>query len=424
MRPSTLLFPVISLLLSCVVSTTSAEPAAQQEFDLDGLIESAMQQSATLEFAQSALDASRISEKSLPWWDAPEIRLGYGRDAAVSDRFKSANYPNHDYDTSLRFFPKNPWEHKAQRRQLQADSRLQELYSKEVELEITRGITELYWEAGYTHSELKLRNQLKSIYQEQVDGMEKLLEVSQITLAGSLAAKMKLLNLRVESETLQRNYNNLIGQLGMLCNLDPSTIKLSEILQLSDSSFDLPYTTWKNNALSARPDAERYSVLVEKAQADLSVIKASQQPWIKFVQFSYSAENDYGEQDTAGIEIAFDLPFFASDGGQKEIASNMERSHRKQEVFGRQMIELEVRSLIEEFKALQRQWQTQGKLIDSMQTELSSAIDKMKTQGNHANRDYLDARITLLELELKQLELCKSFQDLQIKRMQILGQDS
>lgn len=424
MRPSTLFIPVISLLITCAASTSSAQSTAQQKFGLDELIESAMQQSATLEFAQSALDASRISEKSLPWWDAPEIRLGYGRDAAVSDRFKSATHPSHEYDTSLRVFPKNPWEHKAQRRQLRADSRLQEIYSKEIELEITRGITELYWEAGYTQAELALLNQLEGIYQEQVDGMEKLLEVSQITLGGSLAAKMKLLNLRVESETLQRNHNDLIGQLGMLCNVDPSKIKLSEILQLSDSSFDLPYTTWQRNALTARPDAERYKALVEKAQADLSVIKANQKPWIKFVQFSYSAENDYGEQDSANVEIAFDLPFLASDGGQKQIASTLERSHRKQEVFGRQMIELEVRSLIDEFKALQRQWQTQGKLIDSMQAELSSAIDKMKTQGNHASRDYWDARTTLLELELKQLELRKSFQDLQIKRMQILGQDA
>ncbi len=414
---------LLFLFVSTAIAVPEVKPKIESSIDLDDLITAAIESNPSIELGQTLLESGQISERSLSWWNAPEVRLGYGRDVSVFDRNRSTSYPNHDYDTSLRIFPKSPWEHEAQRLKLGASNRLQELSNKETKLGIAQGITELYWETCYVHAEYQLRSELYGIYQKQVAAMDQLLQGRHITVGESLPAKMKLLDTGIEVEAQKREFKDLLSKLATFCNLDMNAIEMQQIPVIDDRSFDLPYSSWLSSAISLRTDITRNELLIEDAQADLAKIKASRKLWIKHIEAGYGAENNFGTQDSASIEVAFELPFLVSDGGQKQIATNMVQTYRRQEEFSRKIIEQEVSALISEFKSLEQQWQMQGVQVRSMQTELTQAINKMKTQGNQANRNYWDALTTLIELQLKELELNYNYKLIRVKASRILGKD-
>lgn len=403
------------LMLSC------AAPLASWAITLDQLVESALQQHPDLEFARGSLEAGRIQESSLPWWDAPELRVAYGRDSSVTNSLKSETYPDHDYAAGLRVFPKNPWERKAEQRLLSSQNGLLELSLSEGEWAVATGVKERYWKCAYLRAELDLEKQLLEVLKEQEARQQALLDSGQITVGQSLPSRINRLELAMEVESSQSEFEVASAELAAICGVDSSEIELSAPKHLTASDYSLPYETWGMKALGERADVQRYGMQVEGAQAELETIKAREIPWIKHVQANYRVRNDFGDEDSASIGIAIDLPFFASDGGEKRIASSMLETHHRQAFQVRKIAEHEVKALIAEFKASERQWQIQGEQLQSMQQELTAAIDTMESQGNHANESYWDARVSQLKLQLKQLELSQSFQRLLLKAERVLG---
>lgn len=412
---------VVNLLISFfVVSLVSV--SAETEVNLEYLIEAAIQQHPDLELSRGILKAGQINESNLPWWDSPELRVGYGRDTNVSGLSQSDTYPDHEYEAAFRVFPKNPWKRKAEGRKLRAENHLFELSYEERQRQISGKVQELYWEACYTSAELELKQQLLEIYQGQVGRLEALLEGGQMTLGQSLPVKMKRLDVEMEADLLKRAYDDLCAGLRAVCGVDLDLMGFARPTVLTSASFDLAYDTWRRLALDGRTDVKRYELLVENSKAELDTVKANQIPWIKHVQANYRVRNDYGDQDSAGLQIAINLPFLASDGGEKRMASSMLDAHRRQSFQARRMAEFEVEGLIAEFQALERQWKAQERQITAMQKELSNALDKMEAQGRQANQSYWDARVTLLELDLKELKLSRSFQQLLLKAKAVLGE--
>lgn len=422
MKSSRISLKEISFLASFIIVFVASGATDRESVNLEYLIEAAVQQHPPLALSHGNLEAGRINESSLPWWDAPELRLGYGRDSNVSDKFRSDSYPGHEYGASLRVFPKNPWEREAEQRKLRSGNRLLELSHTVNEQQISARVKELYWEACYVSAELDMQEQLLQVYHDQTEQLETLLAGGQITVSQSLLAKMKRLDTEMEVESLRRNYDDLCGGLGGLCGVASDSIRFVRPMVLTAAVFDRPYDEWRARAIEARTDVQRNGLLVENAKAGLDTIHASQIPWIKHVEAKYQVRNDYGDEDSAGVEIAINLPFFASDGGEQRMAARMLEAHRRQSLQARKMAEHEVQALIAEFHAIERQWQTQGSQITSMQNELSTVISKMEAQGSRANQNYWDAQITLLELNFKGLQLSRSFQQLLLKAEFVLGE--
>lgn len=407
--------PIKLLLLACAL------PFAGGAITLDQLVDAALQEHPDLQLSRGTLEAGRIQASSLPWWEAPELRVGYGRDSKVANDFRSETYPDHEYEAAFRVFPKNPWERKAEGKRMESENGLLELSLSEGEQAIATRVKTLYWKCAYLRVELALEKQLLEVLTEQEERQKTLLESGQITVGQSLPSRMNRLELAMEVESLQRVIEGVSFELAAICAVDSSVIDLIEPKTLTASDFSLPYGSWKMKALNHRTDVERYGLQIEGVQAELQTIKAREIPWIKHVQANYSVRNDFGDEDSASIGIAIDFPFFVSDGGEKRIAKSMLETHYLQAAQVRKIAEHEVKALIAEFKASQRQWQTQGQELQSMQLELSAVIDKMESQGNYANESYWDARISQVKLQLKQLELSQNFQDLLLKAESVLG---
>ncbi|MGJ8640863.1 MAG: TolC family protein [Opitutaceae bacterium] len=411
---------VILVAASLVPNVTLAQ--SSDKVSLEQLIESAIAVDPILSLERSALEEAKITASNLPWWGTPEMRLGYGRDAKVSDLNRSSTYPDQDYEVSLRVFPKSPWQRRAQIKKLQASGQLQEQSVKVAESAISHAVATRYWDACQNATRLKLSSQLEAIYSQQLDGMQALLESGQTTLGQSLSIKMKLLDLQLKNQSLQQTQTEHLSYLGALSNADAATIQLTELDHLQAGAFNFEYSSWLDTAVAGRTEIAQSKLLTESAKADLEAVKLQRVPWIKHIQADYQIENQYGDQDSMGVQIAFDLPFFSSDGGEKLIATNKVKAYRQNEQLERQILSQEVKALIDQFKALQGQWQQQGRQIESMRSELADAISRMESQGNQGNRNYWDARIANLELSLRQLDLDYTYKKLWLHATKVLGQ--
>lgn len=388
---------------------------------LDELVEAALQQHPDLETQRGNLEAGYILESNLPWWDAPEIRLGYGRDSKVSEVFRSDSYPQHEYEAALRVFPRNPWERHAERRRLQSENDILELSLNEQEGLVASQVKELYWSLVYLDSELSIKRQLLDVLVEQEQRQAKLLESGQITVAQSLSSKMNRLELAMELDSNERSAAELAANLGVLCAIEAGQIEFAEPLALTEASFDLPYASWQSIALNQSANVRIPHSQAELANAEMKLLKAREIPWVKHIQANYNVQNDFGDEDSASVQIAINLPFFGNDGGEKRVASNRIDTYSRQASQARKMTEMEVQALVQEFQNFEQSWHSHGKQLSQMQRELSDAIEKMDSGGSHANESFWDSKVSLLQLQLKELQLSKSYLNLLMKAETVVG---
>jgi outer membrane protein TolC len=412
----------IVCLLLLANTASAAVPAIDAAYDLNQLIAAAKTHSPELESLRSQVEVGLVKEANIPWWDTPEVRLGYGRDSNVSSDLRSSEYPNHDYDAAVRVYPKSPWERKATLKKLQSESHLNSLMVQQSEQELTHAIKACYWNFSYLTAEAALHKQLLAIYEDQAQGMETLLKNGQITLSQNLPVKMKQLDANLRMDDYNNALSGLRHQLVQLTGVQLSFIRAANTRKLNAADFDLAYETWIQYALENRIELKQYDDGITHTQAELDELHAQNLPWIKHLQANYEVRNDYGDQDSAGIEIAITLPFLTSDGGAKRAALTTLSSQHRQRGYSAGRIRSEVRALVNQFHALKEDWISLQQNMAPLTVDLKESIKLMQQQHLQSTRNYWDAQIALLEISKKELEIAHSYQDLLLKAEQVLGE--
>lgn len=388
---------------------------------LERLIDAALERSPDLEALRDNVESVQTQEGALTWWDTPEVRMGYGRDANVSREFKSSAAPNHEYGVALRVFPRSPWERAAARQKLKSESQLHSHSLEMSERALAIEVKSSYWESSYLSAVTKLHQQVVDIYDAQSEGMDALLENGQVTISQSLPAKMKQLDAMLTMDGYQSELAGELNHLARLTGVDVGAIRVGMLKGLDASDFNLPYDAWDKVALDSRADLGQMEVAVAYTQAELKELRAKNLPWIKHIQADYEVRNDYGDRDSAGVQIAVDLPFFASDGGAKKMATATLQSQRRQQAQAIEVIRAEVRALVAQFRSLENEWQQMKTKIGPMMDGLRESIELMKEQQAQSNRNYWDAQIALLELSKKKLMIAHRYQKLLLEAERVLG---
>lgn len=306
-------------------------------------------------------------------------------------------------------------------RQLRSGTRLLQLDLDEQQQQIAAEVKWLYWEGSYLRLQMELQSQLLTIQEQSVARGRALLGSGQITLGQSLSSKLDYMDLSLAQEALQAEIDEIDRQLQALCGVAPETIEFATARPLTESDFDFAYEDWAVRALESRADVLRYGELQVNAKAELDTIEARRIPWLKHVQTHYRVTNSFGAEDAAGIEVAIELPFFSSDAGEKRAANQLLQSYRAQAGQGRRSVELQVASLIEAFHGLKRQWRARAPQLERMSDELETVIETMEAQGSVVNENYWDARIALIELDLRELEQQRSYQALLLRAEHVVG---
>ena len=416
-------FFVCAIFAACTLQVFSeSPPVVGAEHEIEQLIQGALLRSPALEMVEGEAKSVKAEESHLSHWEDPEMRLGYGRDTNVSSQLRSSRYPSHAYDASLRLFPKNPWEVRAVRKKLRAESRLVELSKQDVSAELSAEVRSLYWDFCYTRANATLLQQFVAIRKEQNEGMEILLNSGQVTLEQHLAAQMKQINTVMKLEALKQNEREMLGELSRLTGVEKAAIRVSEPSRISEDAFQFPFQQWKALALKNRLELNQYDAEIAHAKAEIEAIKAGDILWVKHIEGSYLVRNDYGDRDSYGVEVAFSIPLFSPRDGRKEMAAATLNSQERARFYGVKIIEVEVSNLIDDFIAMEAQWSAHTSGMAPMVDTLRSSVEAMEEQGNNHNRSYWDAKVGLLELEMNELQYAWQYQKLQLLAASVLGE--
>jgi outer membrane protein TolC len=212
-----------------------------------------------------------------------------------------------------------------------------------------------------------------------------------------------------------------LGQLALLAGVPKETIQLQAPPAMTAEAFQLPFESWKQQAIENRLELDIHDTNIEYIRAEIQAIKATEIPWLKHIQANYRVLNDYGDRDGAGVEIAFSLPFFTGNDGKEKAAYATLNSQQKQRFHTIKMIEVETSNLVDEFKALEQQWNNHRDAIGPMADELRESVDRMAEQNRQSTNAYWDTRIALFELESKELQMMHLYQQLLLKSKATLG---
>jgi outer membrane protein TolC len=405
------------------VNASFAEAASHvRPHGLEQLVEAAIDESQLMEASRGRSAVLRERSEHLSHWDDPEMRLGYGRDVNVDSELKSSRYPRHEYDASLRVFPRNPWEVRARKGKIEAEQDEVQLRMQVQTQQLCREVEELYWDASYTKAEREVQAALVEIKQAQAKGVQTLLKNGQVTLDESLPIQMEQLDSAMERDALEQELQNLLGQLSRLTGVAAGQIRLDPTHAIPTNAFDLPYDAWKQRAVENRLELAIFNAKIDYSKAALKEVRASDIPWIKHIEGGYQVVNDYGDRDSYGVQIAFSIPWFTDrDGGLASVKAELNSQHR-QRMLSRKQIEAEVNSLVERFRFQQAQWQRYQSEIRPMADVLRETVKNLEAGQRLSNPSYWNAKSALLELEFKELRLSKRYLKLLLQAEAVLGE--
>ncbi|MEM6884991.1 MAG: TolC family protein [Verrucomicrobiota bacterium] len=404
------------VMMLCVIS-----PAGAAQYSVSDLVNLAQSHSPELSLLQGRLQAAQARHTNVSNWDSPELRMGYGREANTLNRFRNSEYPNHQYDASLRIFPRNPWAVGATKQRLASETEMIRLTQTEATHQLRLTVEALYWDLCYTYAEKQIKKQLVDIRKAQSKNTETLLESGQVSLEESLPAKLRLLDSIMELDTVHQREQELLAELGKLTGVSKDKILVEAPQPLSNADFKLPFDTWTALALKNRMELDLYTSSVELAEAELKEVRIADYPWVKHIQAGYEVRNDVGDRDSAGVQVAISLPMFGGRDGDKEVATATLNSQYRQREQAIKMIESEIRHLIGQFQTLEQQWIIHHTEMAPMVNELRDSIATIKEQAGENSDSYWAARIAIAELEAKELHMLSTYQQLYLKTNAALG---
>jgi len=407
--------------LAGAVLCLNQSPAWSAQYSVSDLVNLAQTHSPELSLLEGRLLAAQARHANVSSWDTPELRMGYGRESNTSSRFRNSEYPNHQYDASLRIFPRNPWAVGATKERLASEKELLRLTQAEATQQLHLTVEALYWDLCYTYAEKQIQSRLVGIRREQSENSETLLASGQVSIEESLPAKLKLLDSIMELDAVHQREQELLTQLGKLTGASKDKILVEAPQQLTAADFKLPYQTWSALALSNRLELDLYTSGVELAEAELKEVQIADYPWLKHIQAGYEVRNDVGDRDSAGVEVAISLPVFGGRDGDKEVATATLNSQYRQREQATRMIESEIHHLIGQFKTLEQQWIIHHTEMAPMVNELRDSIATIREQAGKNSSSYWAARIAVAELEAKELQMMSTYQQLFLKTNAALG---
>lgn len=388
---------------------------------LEQLLEAAIGQSQSLEAIRGKSAVLRERSNHLSHWDDPEVRLGYGRDVNVGSDLKTSRYPRHEYDASLRIFPRNPWEVSARKGKIEAKQAEVQLRMEVQTKQLRREVEELYWDASYTQAEREAQAALVEIKQAQAKGVQTLLQNGQVTLDESLPIQMEQLESVLEMDALEQELHSLMGQLSRLTGVAAEQIHLVPAPAIPADAFDLPYDTWKQRAVKNRLELAIFNAKIDYSKAALKEAHASDIPWIKHIEGGYQVVNDYGDRDSYAVQIAISIPWFTDrDGGLASAQAELNSQHR-QKMLSRKQIEAEVSRLVKRFRFEYTQWQRYQSEIRPMADILRETVRNLEAGQRSSSPSYWNTKSALLELEFKELRLSKRYLKLRLQAEAVLG---
>ena len=399
----------IPSLLLTIFSVTPNVSAEILNVNLDDCINLALKNNRSIEQSEASRENAtwalkryrRVTGPSLSWTsNANKIS---GGDYIARRRSTGENF-NYEFANTLRLtYPL----YTGGRNENNISSAQFNLNSADLTLENTKqqviyNVTAAYYNVLRNKNLVQVKENTINLLNEHLNQANQKFEIGVVAGSDILASKVQIANAQQSLVNSQNDYNNAIATLNNLMGVPVSTD-----LTIND---DLKYQNYAVNfedclgyALEHRPDVISANFAVQKAEKDMSAVKAGKSPQVNaVVSKTFNGEGPFQDNhnDTwlAGLSMSWSVfdnnvisaQVHESEANLKRLKSICEQT--------KQQVELDVRQAFNNLKAAETNIQTTQAAV--MQAEEEYRISLVKyDEGVGTNLEVMDSQEKLIEAQ-------------------------
>jgi outer membrane protein TolC len=350
-----------------------------------------------LQLAQARADAA------LPYKN-PELRLG-----------TELNGNDPGQRASVRFYPPNPWQVKADKKDNGALLGQELARYQSAVLNTTVEVMTTYQELQCLEKEQKLVEQIMKMKATFAAQMDKQLSAAVATQAQGLLAHWELLEAQEEVTNFAAKANLLKQTLA--AQIGRSAEDLT-ILPLEKMDSFIPVNPEKLVAEALQNRAELQLLNAQRAQADarLRSAKSAAVPWLNFVELGYRTGSDQWE-----LQAGFEIPIFTLKGTEKMLSYETV-SRRNIEIEKQtQAIRFEVEAAAKAYNTTVSEWIALQKHQAVLMKKTRIYLAQMPPSNPQRMSDQLSLEEKLIRAEFKTLALHRRINQAKILLISLVG---
>ena len=281
------------------------------------------------------------------------------------------------------------------------------LNSADMTLENTKqqviyNVTAAYYNVLRNKNLVQVKENTINLLQEHLNQANQKFEIGVVAGSDILASKVQIANAQQSLVSSQNDYDNAIATLNNLMGLPVSTD-----LTIDD---DLKYQIYAVNfedclgyALEHRPDFIAANFAVQKAEKDISVVKAGKNPQLnavvsKVFNGESAFKDNHNDNWAAGVSMSWSVfdnnvisaQVHESEANLKRLKSICEQT--------KQQVELDVRQAFNNLKAAEKNIQTTQAAVNQAEEEYRISLVKYD-EGVGTNLEVMDSQEKLTEVQ-------------------------
>ena len=388
----------------------------------------------SLQFAEAEgnLRVAKARWSIIGEWSDPQFRGGFDwDDVRVAESSggpgKDTTRRNEEVDTSIRLYPPNPFQMRAELDKAMAEISFAEFALRQVGKELVVEVRRLYQELQFIQESIRLGKGLYRLEIEEYDRLKQLLEAGQQLRAPVDKQRIQALGKRGIASSSKIRFDKVRSELAALVGLaNPRRISVKDVPNRpiigfrEDTVTALSEMAFINNLKLG--DLDRLQKL---AKGDLRAFKANRIPWVSFLEGGRS--RTYNERlpvnDNWSVRLAIDVPIFSLFSKEGDIYKEQIRSYQKQAELYQKQIQRSVASAVASIKEARDglgryDRETQGILagMKSMEAELE--------KFSHQRADLLhSSNLTSLGRSRERLAAEQAYHDALLNLEEIIRED-
>lgn len=382
--------------------------------------------------AEGNLRVARATRRSVGTWDDPQLRAGFDWDDVRIDEINIPGPANDDsvrrneqLATSVRLYPPNPFEVRAEMDKAMAEISYAEYYLRQVGRELVHEVREHYQELQFLQENIKMGQGLYRLEMEELERLKGLREgMLRDPVDRQRLAKINKTGLTTSAEI---RFQQVRAELAALAGLaDPSRIAVRGVPSRpligfrDDTVASLTEMAFMNNLELA--DLDRLQSL---ARGDLKAFKAKRIPWFSFIEGG--RDRTYSRHlaisDSWTVRFGLDVPIFSMFSKEGDIYREQIRSYQKQAARYQKQIRRSVSSAVANIQ------ETRDGLdrFDRQTREIIQELQEMEAEVETFPQRKADLvhrrRVTSLERSRDRLEAEEAYHDALLALEEIIRDD-
>ena len=399
---------MLSVLLAICTSTPDVS-AEILNVNLDECINLALknnlsieQSEASRENADWALRRYRRATGPSVSWSSNANKIG-GEDYASRRRNTGIDF-EYSFDNTLRLtYPL----YTGGRNENNIASAQYNLNSADLTLENTKqqviyNVTAAYYNVLRNRNLITIKENTVNLLQAHLNQVKQKFEIGVVAGADILSSQVQIANAQQSLITTQNDYDNAVATLNNLMGLSLST-ELVINDDLSYQNYSVNFEDCLSYALAHRPDFIAANFAVQKAEKDMSVVKAGKRPQVNaVVSRTFNGEkifdNDHNDSWTAGLSISWSV--FDNNVISAQVHESEANLKRLKAVYEqtKQQVELDVRQAFNNLRAAEKNIQTTQAAV--RQAEEEYRISQVKyDEGVGTNLEVMDSQEKFTEAQ-------------------------